>query len=151
MISIKTLMLGAAMTGMMAAALAVPSAIAQNAATTAAATTADKPAFKRDGGAKMFESFDTNKDGGIDLDEFLARHKGKFKEIDTNNDEKISAEELAAHGDKKRAKMKEFHEKRSGKSGLNKDQAAETPAVTETETTTTTTTKDTVTTGETAE
>ncbi len=124
MTALKTFLLGAMMTGAMAAPVAVMAQAANDAAPAPAVEkSADKPHFKRDG-AKAFEESDTNKDGSLDLEEFLARHEEKFKEIDSNNDGKISAEEFKAHGDKMRDKMKEHREKRVE----GKKPATETPA-----------------------
>ena len=125
MTAIKTFLLGAMMTGALAAPVAV---MAQTATDAAPAPAVEKPAdkshFKRNG-AKMFEESDTNKDGGIDQDEFLARHKEKFKEIDADGNGKISADEFKAHGDKMRDKMKEHREKRAADKKEAGDKAAE--------------------------
>ena len=128
MTSIKTFIYGAMMAGIMTAPLA---ALAQDAAAIAPAPEkkAEKPYMKHDG-TKAFETFDANKDGAIDLDEFLARHKEKFSKIDANGDNKISSEEFNAHGDKMREKMKEFRQKRAA----DKEDQKTTPAETENDT-----------------
>ena len=67
---------------------------------------------------------DTNKDGAIDLQEFLARHEAKFKEIDKNADGKLTPDEFHAYGEIMREKMKE----RRGQMMEHKDGMQESPA-----------------------
>jgi len=43
---------------------------------------------------EMFAGVDTNSDGMIGFKEFYEFHSNKFKELDTNSDEKISLEEM---------------------------------------------------------
>lgn len=106
MISMKTMMLGAFLAG----ALIVPGlAQAEGAAPGGHESMKMKHDMKVPG--KAFEEADTNKDGALDLEEFLARHREKFKEIDTNADGKLSSDEFKAHGEAMREKYKARKEK----------------------------------------
>ncbi len=59
-------------------------------------------------GMMMLRMADTNKDGAITRDEFLAAHGKHFDMTDTNKDGRISPEERKAQA----AKMREMHGKR---------------------------------------
>lgn len=81
-----------------------------------------KPAVERPHrGGGMLEKLDTNQDGDVSKEEFMAFHEARFGELDANGDGKISK----AEGDSKRAemqkKMKERHDRK-------KERAAEEPA-----------------------
>ena len=73
------------------------------------------PALAEDGGPKggekhgnrMFEEQDTNKDGAISEDEFVAFSKKRFVETDANKDGKVTQDEAKAHHDAMKAKWKE--------------------------------------------
>ncbi|MGZ9109038.1 MAG: EF-hand domain-containing protein [Micavibrio sp.] len=104
MTSVKTLLLGAFLTG----ALIAP-ALAQE--TDAAPAMDGKPPHEMKMPGKAFEESDADKDGALDVEEFLARHREKFKEIDTSGDGKISAEEFKTHTDAMREKYKGRREK----------------------------------------
>jgi len=54
-------------------------------------------------GKGAFEHTDSNKDGFISKEEWLARGDALFAEIDANKDGKITPEEMKAHRDTKRA------------------------------------------------
>jgi hypothetical protein len=58
-------------------------------------------------GHKMFEDADSNKDGKLSKEEFLARHEKKFGEIDANKDGSLTPDEMKAHGEARREKFKE--------------------------------------------
>lgn len=47
-------------------------------------------------GTEMFGKWDTNGDGTITREEFMAAHDAKFTKMDTNNDGTVSAEEHRA-------------------------------------------------------
>ncbi len=55
----------------------------------------------------MLEQADANGDKMISEEEFLALHKKRFAEIDSNSDGQISPEELAARRQEWQEKMKE--------------------------------------------
>ncbi len=108
MTSTKTL----ALTAIMAASLLIPAAA--RAEDKMGHDMGEKPMMKM---GETFQEADTNKDGSLDLKEFMTRHEAKFKEIDANSDGKLTQEEFQAHREtmkKKmgeyRAKMKEQHE-----------------------------------------
>lgn len=65
----------------------------------------------KDHKSKMFEKHDTNGDGAISEDEFLAHAKEKFTKMDANGDGSISKEEGKAAHEAKREKMKEMKKK----------------------------------------
>lgn len=104
--SIKTMLLGAFLTG----ALIAP-ALAQE--PEAAPADGKGPHMM----SKAFDEADTNKDGALDVEEFLIRHREKFKEIDADSDGKISAEEFKNHAGAMREKYKERREKMGERAG----------------------------------
>lgn len=65
---------------------------------------------------KMMEKVDTNGDGMVSKAEFMAKHEGKFAEMDADGDGNLSKEEMqSARGemkDKMKDKKKEWKEKR---------------------------------------
>ena len=66
---------------------------------------------------QRFEQSDTNKDGQVSLDEFLAsqeeRAKARFKRIDSNDDGSISKSEMEDARDNMQKKFKEYHDQQS--------------------------------------
>lgn len=68
-------------------------------------------------GGGMFEKHDTNGDGVISKDEFLAQAEERFKQMDTNGDGKITKEEGQAAHEGMREKMKERRHERMEKRG----------------------------------
>lgn len=90
------------------------------------------PALAEDGAkdghkrGDFFEKVDTNKDGQISKDEFMAadkdRAENKFKEMDANGDGNVTKEEGKAHHEAKKAEW----EKRKAEHQAKKD--AEKPA-----------------------
>jgi len=58
-------------------------------------------------GAKMFEKHDTNSDGVISKDEFLAHATERFDKMDVDGNGEVSQEEAKAAGEAKRSEMKE--------------------------------------------
>jgi hypothetical protein len=126
MTSMKTLLLGAVMTGaLFAPAMVRAEEHATTTTTTEKTTTTEQPTaatVKKDGeyaerGAKAFAESDKDNSNSISEEEFLARHKDKFKEIDTNKDGSISREEFAAHGETMKSKFKERREHMKEKAG----------------------------------
>ena len=85
------------------------------------------PAMAEDGPAKeggrpphpprMFEMADTNKDGKVSKAEFDARQAKFFSEIDKNGDGAITPEEMKAHREGMREKMKAWRAEHGGKDG----------------------------------
>lgn len=71
---------------------------------------------------KMFEKHDTNGDGMISMDEYMAKAKAKFAEKDTNGDGMISKEEAKEYKEEKREKWKE---KRENMKEMKENKAAE--------------------------
>jgi hypothetical protein len=61
---------------------------------------------------KMFETADTNNDGVVTKDEFHAQVDKMFAKIDTNGDGKITADEREAMKEQRKAKRKEYKEKK---------------------------------------
>ena len=59
----------------------------------------------------MFEKHDTDGDGMISMDEYMAKAKEKFAKKDTNGDGMISKEEAKEYKEEKREKWKEKREK----------------------------------------
>jgi hypothetical protein len=57
----------------------------------------------------MFDDTDTNKDGLISKEEWVAKGDKMFSEIDANKDGKISEDEMKAHHDMKRAEYGKRH------------------------------------------
>ena len=62
---------------------------------------------------KKFKALDTNKDGKLSYDEYMAPHKKSFKKMDANNDGIITMEELQKYREKKRKKKKRKKKKRT--------------------------------------
>ena len=104
--SIKTMLLGAFLTG----ALIAP-AMAQE-PEAAPADGKGQPMM-----SKAFDEADANKDGALDVEEFLIRHREKFKEIDADGNGKLSAEEFKSHAEVMREKYKERREKMGHRDG----------------------------------
>ena len=75
MLPIRTMLLGAFLTG----ALIAPALAQETDAAPATDGKLHQHEMKMPG--KAFEESDTNKDGALDVEEFLARHREKFKEI----------------------------------------------------------------------
>ena len=66
----------------------------------------------RKGPKFSIEEMDTNGDQMISKDEIAAHAKARFDEVDGNGDSKLSADEMAAHGEKEMTKrMKKRHAK----------------------------------------
>ena len=65
----------------------------------------------------MFKKVDTNGDGAIGKDEWVAKGDKMFGDIDANKDSKISPDEMKAHREQKRAEWKERREERKAKLG----------------------------------
>jgi Ca2+-binding EF-hand superfamily protein len=61
---------------------------------------------------KMMEKVDTNGDGMISKDEFLARHEEMFDKMDTDGNGSLTPEEMKEARGEMREKMKERMEKR---------------------------------------
>lgn len=86
----------------------------------AASFAEDKPAGDdhKGGPGKMFKETDTNGDGQMSKDEFMAFHEKRFAEMDTSGDGQISADEAKAKAKEWREKMKEkrkeWQEKKEG-------------------------------------
>lgn len=76
------------------------------ASTSYAADTGTKksPAEIEKHAAGRFKKSDTNNDGVISKEEFLARSEKRFNEIDADHDGKISPQEMKAYRDAKQAK-----------------------------------------------
>lgn len=70
------------------------------------------------GPGKMFKETDTNGDGQMSKEEFMAFHEKRFGEMDSNGDGQISGEEAKAKAQEWREKMKEkrkeWQEKKEG-------------------------------------
>ena len=58
----------------------------------------------RKGPKFSIEEMDTNGDQMISKDEIAAHAKARFDQVDTNDDGKLSADEMAAHGEKEMTK-----------------------------------------------
>ena len=67
-------------------------------------------------GGKMFERQDTNGDGVISKDEFLASAEKKFDKMDADGNGSVSKDEAKAHHSKMKDKWKAMKEKRDSKS-----------------------------------
>jgi hypothetical protein len=65
--------------------------------------------------SRMFEENDTDKDGKISKQEYLAGSEKRFAEIDANKDNFLTMEEMKARRDEMRAKMKERRKERAEK------------------------------------
>lgn len=64
-------------------------------------------------GPKFFhEEMDTNGDQLISKDEIAAHAKARFDQVDANGDGKLSAEEMAAHGEREMTKRMEKRQAR---------------------------------------
>jgi hypothetical protein len=72
--------------------LAGPALAAPNDEGTASAPAATRPA-RGEGGVMRY---DANKDGAVDRDEWNVGQQARFKRLDTNNDNKLSQDELFA-------------------------------------------------------
>jgi len=91
--------------------------------------TADKaaPADEMGKGIKHGEywrQMDTNGDGVISHDEFMAGAEKRFKELDINGDGKVTAEEMKIHHDKMKAQFQEkkaMREEMKAKEGSDKN------------------------------
>ena len=114
----KTILMAAVLSGAMFAPVAVR---AEGAAAPATEKATERPGKFAEHGAKMFDETDSNKDGAVNLEEFLARPTEKFterfKEIDKDGNGSLSKEEFAAHGEGMREKMKGHREKMKEKAG----------------------------------
>ena len=75
---------------------------------------------------RMFEMQDTNKDGAVSEDEYLAFGKARFAETDANKDGKITKEEIKAHRDAMREKYKAMKKEQEANKPA-ADKPAETP------------------------
>lgn len=69
---------------------------------------APKPGGKNHG--MMFDMQDSNKDGVVSEEEFLAFGKSKFAEMDADHDGKLTKDEAKAHREAMRAKYKAMKE-----------------------------------------
>lgn len=70
---------------------------------------AEEGGKKHQGGMKMEKMFadqDTNSDGKVSKDEFVAHATKRFEEMDANKDGGVTKEEIKAHFDAKRAEWK---------------------------------------------
>lgn len=72
-----------------------------------------------------FQKIDTNADGVVSKEEWLARGEQKFAEMDANRDGKLSKEEMKAHRDAMRTKREA---RRAEKEKLRQQQAKTPPA-----------------------
>lgn len=66
-------------------------------------------------GKDLFAVHDTNSDGKVTKEEFIAGAEKKFAELDTDKDGVISKQEHEARKAQWKEKMKEFREKRKEK------------------------------------
>lgn len=55
---------------------------------------------------KMFEKLDNDQNGTISKSEFIAEMENKFAEIDSDGNSELTQEEMKAHHEAKREKMK---------------------------------------------
>lgn len=79
---------------------------------------------------KMFEKHDTNQDGVISKEEFLAHAEKRFIDMDEDGNNEVSKEEAKAYGEKMKEKWKEkkkkMHDKKKhDKEGYDKEKSAE--------------------------
>jgi|GEM_PF-1190241 len=61
---------------------------------------------------KMFEKMDTDGNGSISRDEFMAVHEEKFTMMDTNGDGELSMDELKASREKMKEKYKSMRKEK---------------------------------------
>lgn len=73
------------------------------------AMAADAPMHDKMG---HWKEADTNGDGVISKQEFMAEQEKRFKEIDTNGDGNISQDEMQAHREKRKAEFRAHHPKK---------------------------------------
>lgn len=66
------------------------------------------------GGDRMFEQLDTNRDGVITRDEFIAHATKRFEAMDANKDGQVTKEEAKAHYETKRQDWKDKRGKKQG-------------------------------------
>jgi Ca2+-binding EF-hand superfamily protein len=60
---------------------------------------------------EMMEKVDTNGDGMVSRDEFMAKHEAKFNEMDADNDGNLTKDEMKAAKDTMKKRWKEQKEK----------------------------------------
>lgn len=81
----------------------------------------DGPGGPRGGSGEMFKRADANGDGFLTKEEMLKAHEIRidktFADLDTNKDNKLSQEEMAAGREKMRAKFRERMKERRGGMG----------------------------------
>lgn len=77
------------------------------------------------GKGKMFEKADTNQDGSISKEEFVAFHGKVFDEMDTNSDGLITQEEQEKRRAEWKEKMKEHRADRQKKREGNREEKTE--------------------------
>lgn len=68
-------------------------------------------------GAKMFERMDTDKDGFVTKEEFMAEHEKHFAETDADADGKLTQDEVSKKMEELRAKWKAEKEARKAEKG----------------------------------
>lgn len=75
------------------------------------------PEFGKDKVEMMMQKADTNGDGMISKEEFMAKHEKRFTEIDTSGDGQLSKDEMQAHREAMKAKRMERRDDMHGKTG----------------------------------
>lgn len=75
------------------------------------------PAQGEKGPGKMFKETDTNGDGKMSKDEFMAFHEKRFSEMDKNGDGQIDSDEARAKAKEWREKMEERRKEMMEKKG----------------------------------